>query len=187
MASTAPGLFPPDGFRYLDDLISIDEERALVEEIQKQPLKEFEFHGYTGKRRINSFGWKYDFAGAKLLEAPPIPAFLVSVRDTAANFAGIPAASLVQALVTEYSPGTTIGWHRDKAVFEHVVGISLVSECTFRFRKKAGPRWERYSFPLRPRSVYLLRDEIRNEWEHSIPAVSDARYSVTFRSLRRAN
>jgi alkylated DNA repair dioxygenase AlkB len=44
------------------------------------------------------------------------------------------------ALVIEYGSGAGIGWHRDKAVFGEVVGISLLSPCVFRMRRKEGER-----------------------------------------------
>lgn len=65
-----------------------------------------------------------------------------------------------------------------------VVGVSLLSPCTFRLRRKTGSTWERYSQIVEPRSVYLLRGAARTEWEHSISAVDELRYSITFRSLR---
>jgi alkylated DNA repair dioxygenase AlkB len=34
------------------------------------------------------------------------------------------------------------------------------------------------------RSVYLMRGPSRDEWKHSIPAVDELRYSITFRSMR---
>ncbi len=88
------------------------------------------------------------------------------------------------ALITEYGPGAAIGWHRDKGVFSDVIGVSLLSPCTFRLRRRVGSSWERYSLIAEPRSAYLLRGEARTAWEHSIPAVETLRYSVTFRSLR---
>jgi alkylated DNA repair dioxygenase AlkB len=88
--------------------------------------------------------------------------------------------------VTEYAAGAAIGWHRDKAVFGDVVGVSLLAPCVFRLRRPAGARWERASLTAEPRSAYLLRGPARTEWEHSIPAVPALRYSVTFRSLRAA-
>ena len=88
--------------------------------------------------------------------------------------------------MTEYGAGAAIGWHRDRGVFGDVIGISLLSPCVFRFRRKAGLRWERYSLIAEPRSAYLLRGASRTAWEHSIPAVAALRYSVTFRSLARA-
>jgi alkylated DNA repair dioxygenase AlkB len=175
---------PPEGFRYQADVLVLEEEQALVEQISKLPLKEFEFHGYVGKRRTMSFGWHYDFGDSKLKQTEPMPAFLLSVRERAAMFAGLSVDDLSHALVTEYGPGTAIGWHRDKGVFGEVLGVSLISPCNFRFRRKSGSTWDRYSLTVEPRSVYLLRGESRTVWEHSIPGVDALRYSITFRSLR---
>lgn len=175
---------PPEGFRYEADVLPREEERELVDRIQELPLKEFEFHGYVGKRRTLSYGWHYDFSEARLKATDEIPTFLHKLREHAAMFADLTAEDLPHALVTEYSPGTTIGWHRDKGVFGDVVGISLLSPCIFRLRRKAASAWERYSLTVEPRSAYLLRGASRTEWEHSIPAVDALRYSITFRSLR---
>ena len=175
---------PPEGFKYKRGIVSPDEEAELIRHIEKLPLKEFEFHGYYGKRRTISFGWHYDFAGASLDETEAIPDFLALLRVRAAEFAQLNASDLPHVLVTEYSTGAPIGWHRDKAVFDEVVGISLLSRCTFRFRKKTDTVWERHTVLLEPRSVYLLTGSARSEWEHSIPPVDELRYSITFRRLK---
>jgi alkylated DNA repair dioxygenase AlkB len=94
------------------------------------------------------------------------------------------ATRLQHVLVTEYGAGAAIGWHRDKAVFGEVVGISLLSPCTFRLRRAVADGWERVSIEAEPRSAYLLGGVSRTEWEHSIPAVDALRYSITFRNLR---
>jgi alkylated DNA repair dioxygenase AlkB len=177
---------PPEGFRYEAEVLPAGEEQALVEQIKELPLKEFEFHGYTGKRRVISYGWHYDFAERSLQPVDEMPAFLHVARERAAAFAGLTPRDLPHALVTEYSPGTAIGWHRDKGVFEDVIGISLLAPCNFRFRRQAGAGWERYSLTVEPRSAYLLRGPSRTDWEHSIPGVEALRYSITFRSLRAA-
>jgi alkylated DNA repair dioxygenase AlkB len=177
--------FPPEGFRYEAEMLPADDEQALIERIAELPLKEFEFRGYTGKRRTVSFGWHYDFGSYELKQAEPMPSFLSQVRERAAAFAELPVNALAHALVTEYSPGTPIGWHRDRPVFNDVIGISLGSPCVFRFRRQTERSWERYSLELRPRSAYILRGEARSVWEHSIPAVKELRYSVTFRSLKQ--
>src|SRR5215468_10053312 len=146
----------PEGFRYEPKLLDEAEERTLVAEIERLPLREFEFHGFSGKRRVVLFGWQYSFSDAKLRKAELIPQFLLPIREQAARFAGFDAHTLEHVLVTEYSPGAAIGWHKDKAIFEEVIGISLLSACTFRFRKRAGTDWQRASLRLRPRSAYLL-------------------------------
>jgi alkylated DNA repair dioxygenase AlkB len=173
----------PEGFVYRSDVVSVLEERLLLERIGQLPLKEFEFHGYTAKRRTISFGRHYDFARSSLDQADDIPAWLLPLREIAADVAGVAADQLPHVLILEYSAGATIGWHRDKAVFGDVIGISLLSPCRFRLRRKAGSRWERASLILEPGSAYLLRGPSRTEWEHSIPAVDALRYSITFRSL----
>jgi alkylated DNA repair dioxygenase AlkB len=174
----------PDGFRYQADVVARADEAALVEQVRTLPFREFEFHGYTGKRRVVSFGWRYDFSDESLHEGAPIPPFLLALRETAARFAGMNAARLQQVLVTEYGAGAAIGWHRDKAVFGEVVGVSLLAPCVFRLRRKVGPAWERVSLVAEPRSAYLLSGASRSEWEHSIPPVDALRYSITFRNLK---
>jgi alkylated DNA repair dioxygenase AlkB len=174
----------PEGFRYEPKLIGKDDERTLLLRVRELPFKEFEFHGYTGKRRVVSFGWKYDFTHQTLQQSDDLPDFLASLREVAAAFAGVQPHTLQQVLVTEYDSGAGIGWHRDKAVFGAVIGISLLSACTFRLRRKAGSTWERFSITADPRSAYLLRGPARTEWEHSIPPVDALRYSITFRNFR---
>jgi alkylated DNA repair dioxygenase AlkB len=175
---------PPEGFVYRKNFITPEQETALAREIARLPLKEFEFHGYLGKRRVVSFGRHYNFANASLSRVETIPEFLLPLRESAAAFAGIRPDDLPHVLVTEYSPGTPIGWHRDKAVFEDVVGISLLLPCNFRLRRKTPERWERFTLSLLPRSIYHLRGPVRDLWELSIPAVEALRYSITFRSIK---
>jgi alkylated DNA repair dioxygenase AlkB len=179
-----PGPALPDGFKYAPDLLGAADEAALLAHVRELPFRDFEFHGYTGRRRVVSFGWHYDFAERRLRKADDIPAFLLALREPAAAFAGLAPAALQHVLVTEYAPGAGIGWHRDKAVFGEVVGISLLSPCVFRLRRAAGEGWERVNVPAEPRSAYLLSGPSRTEWEHSVPPVGALRYSVTFRNLR---
>jgi alkylated DNA repair dioxygenase AlkB len=173
----------PEGFQHISDLLTVEEERALVGSMSGLPFREFEFRGYVGRRRVVSYGWRYDFNTMAVEEAEPIPPMLLSVREMATRFAGLQPDAFPHVLLTEYGPGASIGWHKDKAVFGNVVDVSLNSPCTFRFRRKVGSRWQRASLTLEPRSAYLLRGPSRTEWEHSIPAVESLRYSITFRTL----
>jgi alkylated DNA repair dioxygenase AlkB len=175
----------PEGFKYQADILSSEDEQLLLDHMRQLPFKEFQFQGFVGKRRVVSYGWQYDFNERALRQAEDIPPFLLPLREAAADFAGIAPEQLAQVLLTEYDAGASIGWHRDKKMFGDVIGISLLSACRFRFRRKAGSTWERASLVAEPRSAYLLRGPSRTEWEHSIPAVDTLRYSITFRTLRQ--
>jgi alkylated DNA repair dioxygenase AlkB len=174
----------PEGLRYQPALISRGDERTLLERVRELPFREFEFHGYLGKRRVVSFGWKYDYSSQRLQKTEEIPEYLLSLRSLAALFANLEAEAFQQILVTEYADGAGIGWHRDKAVFGQVVGISLLAPCTLRFRRKVNGTWERANLRAEPRSAYHMMGPARSDWEHSISRVDTLRYSITFRSMR---
>ena len=183
----------PEGMSYRAQLISEVDEKALLDHVRQLPFKEFEFHGFKGKRRTVSFGWQYEFSGrGKLQKASDIPQFILPLRAVVAEFAQIDPADLQHVLVIEYGPGAGIGWHRDKAVFGDVIGVSLLSPCVIRFRQKVvaaaasgenRTTWQRVKLLAEPRSAYHLTGPARHEWQHSIPGVEELRYSITFRSL----
>jgi len=174
----------PEGFRLEDHFLSVPDEATLLERIRGLEFREMRMRGVTAKRRVIQYGRHYSFETFKLTEAPPLPDFLVPVRDRAAAFVGVPATELIEALLMEYSPGAAIGWHRDAPGFGVVVGISLLAPCRFRFRRGETRAWETAEVSLAPRSIYVLTGAARSEWQHSIPAVTSLRYSVTFRTLR---
>jgi alkylated DNA repair dioxygenase AlkB len=177
-APTIPGL------DRAEDIVTPAEEAALMTAIDACPLAPFRFQGWLGKRLTHSFGWRYDFDDASFRESAPIPEWLLPLRDRAAGFAGLLPGDLVQALLIRYDPGAGIGWHRDRPVFEHVVGISLGAPATLRLRRRREDRgFDRAAVPLAPRSAYRLSGEARHAWEHSIAPMEATRWSVTFRSL----
>lgn len=174
----------PRGLTYQPDLITPAEQDALVSRIRELPFREFQFHQFLAKRRTVSFGWHYDYSGARLQKADPIPEFLLPLRALAAQVAKVDSESFQHVLVTEYAAGTGIGWHRDKAVFGEVVGVSLLTPCVLRFRRKEDGNWQRANVPVEPRSAYHLSGPARTVWEHSILRVDELRYAITFRNLR---
>jgi alkylated DNA repair dioxygenase AlkB len=174
----------PEGFAYRAALVSPEEEAELLEHFRELDFREYEFHGYLGKRRVVSFGLHYDVNESKVRSTADIPGFLLPLRQKAADFAGLAPSELQQALVTEYTLGAAIGWHRDRPAYRDVIGVSFYSSCRFRLRRKRGNDWQRAFLLVEPRSVYLLRGPARTEWQHSIPPAERLRYSVTFRSMR---
>ncbi|PVM88615.1 alpha-ketoglutarate-dependent dioxygenase AlkB [Caulobacter endophyticus] len=175
----------PEGFRYQPELIDAAEERDLVASFQDLPFKAYEHLGYFGNRRIAGFGWRQEESGRMVETGEPIPDLLLPLLDKVAAFTGLAQASFRHALVTEYSPGAGIGWHRDRPPAEAIAGVSLLSPCQFRLRRKAADRWDRASIIAAPRSAYLMAGPARSDWQHSIPALEALRYSVTFRTVRR--
>jgi alkylated DNA repair dioxygenase AlkB len=178
----APGL--PEGFAYRPEFLSPDEEARLASWMAALPFQPFQFHGYEGKRRVISFGWQYDFTRSHLTKAENMPAELAAVRAGAAAVAGVEPRDRQQCRLIEYLPGAPIGWHRDRPVFETVLGISLLAPCAFRLRRRVAEGFERAAVELAPRSIYRLSGVVRSQWEHSIPPVKQRRYSITFRNFR---
>ena len=173
----------PEGMKYQADFFHAEEERVLLYDAERLPFKEFEFRGFTGKRRTVSFGWRYDFKSGGLTKTDDMPGFLIGLRARAEAFAENPPGGFQQVLVTEYPPGAGIGWHKDRSVFEKIVGVSLGSPAILRFRQRDGSSFKRFSLPVEPRSAYLLSGKARHEWEHRIVPGEELRFSITFRTL----
>jgi alkylated DNA repair dioxygenase AlkB len=172
----------PEGLQYAAEFISPAVERELIGHIAALPLQPFQFGAYEGKRRVASFGFRYDYTLHRLQAAEPIPPWLTALIAQVEAFGG-PATNVAQILCTEYEVGVGIGWHRDKPQFDRVFGLSLGSPCKFRFRRKRGESWQRYTLDAEPRSLYLMSGESRRIWEHSIPGVEALRYSITLRTM----
>ena len=171
------------GLEYLPDFIRREEGRALIERLQSLELAPFRFHGWTGNRKTVSFGWRYDFDDASFRRTEPIPAWLEPLRRKAAALAGVAPGEIAHALIARYDPGAGIGWHKDRSVFDRVVGVSLGAPATLRFRQRGASGFRRFSLPVEPGSAYLLCGEARYDWEHSITPGDRLRFSVTFRTL----
>lgn len=177
----------PDGFRYAEDFIAPEVEAALLDEISRLPLLEASYRQWTAKRRIISYGGRYDFTHRQLDPAEPLPPFLVALREAMAQWAGLPAGDFGQATIAEYRPGTQLGWHRDVPDFEVVAGVSLAGTARMRFRPyppEPGIARATCAIDLAPRSAYIIRDAVRWQWQHAISPTREQRYSITFRTLR---
>jgi len=172
----------PQGLGHVETFISPEVERELIGHVSALPLQPFQFGVFEGKRRVASFGFRYDYTLQRLQPAEPIPARLEPLIEQVEEYGG-PGTQIAQVLCTEYDVGVGIGWHRDKPHFERIFGLSLGSSCKFRFRRKVDDRWQRYTLEAAPRSLYLMSGESRRIWEHSIPAVEAPRYSITFRTM----
>jgi alkylated DNA repair dioxygenase AlkB len=167
-----------------EEFVTAAEEAELLARLEAAELTPFQFQGFEGKRLTRSYGWRYDFSDRSFTRAEPLPEWLLPLRDRAAAFTGVAADEFNHALLIRYDPGAGIGWHKDRPVFEQVVGISLGAPTNMTFRKRAvGRTFRRIKVFLPPRSAYLLSGEVRHEWEHGIAAHDALRFSITFRSL----
>ena len=171
------------GLAYREEVVSAAQEEALVENLVAADLSPFRFHGWLGNRKTQTFGWRYDFEDASFTPAVPFPGWLHPLRETAAAWAGLRPDEFVHVLLARYDPGAGIGWHRDRDVFETVVGFSLLTPATLRFRRRRPGGFDRARLEVAPRSAYLLSGESRWDWEHSIVPGDELRFSITFRAL----
>jgi DNA oxidative demethylase len=176
----------PPGLIFLPDFLTPVEENDLLSFILQLNFGTLQMYRVTAKRRIKQFGWHYAFESYELTPADPIPTNFASIAERSAGLAGIQAHEWAEALVTEYPPGSGIGWHRDAPPFGIVAGISLQGSCRMRFQTGTGPTRVTSAIELPPRSIYLLTGEVRIKWQHMIPPTREHRYSITFRTLRKA-
>jgi alkylated DNA repair dioxygenase AlkB len=178
----------PEGFVYQANFLGADEEAELLQVIQTLPLAEAQYREWQARRRIVSYGGRYDFTHRELNEAPPVPEFLHPLRDRLADWAAVPVRTIHHAVIAEYRPGTQLGWHRDVPDFERIMGISLAGRARMRLRPyppKPGARAATV-IELAPRSAYSFSGPARWGWQHAISPTKELRYSITFRTLRNA-
>lgn len=177
----------PPGMRFEPDWLGAADEAVLLEAIRALDLRDARYKQYTARRRVASFGGRFDYDHNRLLPAPPIPPDFEPLRTRVAQWLGIAPSLFSQMLVAEYAPGTPLGWHRDVPDFESIVGVSLLGEGEMRLRpyppspgRSSGTR----SLLLPPRSVYVLEGPARWRWQHSIVPTKVLRYSISLRTAR---
>lgn len=187
-------LFPiepnyPAGFTYTPDFISLAEEQQLLSVVAKMELHVFRFQGYEAKRKVASFGQDWSFEHQRLSNGKQIPKeFQWLIDKVAIQVHLLSSQDFAELLVTEYPAGSLINWHRDAPPFDLIAGISLQEDCIFRLRPYDKSKQEKgavITFPVRSRSLYVMRGPARTDWQHSITPVTKTRYSITLRTLRK--
>jgi alkylated DNA repair dioxygenase AlkB len=173
------------GLSYLPDYVSQAEQAQLVEAMDSRPWDT------RWDRRRQPYGVEYGRGDGN---PPPIPDWGMALAERMYR-EGISERPFDHLLVNEYLPGQGIAFHGDYAPFDRtVVSLSLLSPCVMDFRQADTGRRE--SLLLEPRSLLILSDEARYEWQHGIarrktdrwkgmPLIRERRLSVTFRLLRR--
>lgn len=146
------------GLRYVADYVSETVERELVAAIDGMPWNT------EWKRRRQPYGDGYGNIG----NAPPLPAWAERLGERML-VEGITSNAFDQMLVNEYEPGQGISLHRDYEPYGRtVVSLSLLSHCVMDFHHVASG--QKACLLLEPRSLLVLSDEARYDWEHGIAA-----------------
>jgi alkylated DNA repair protein (DNA oxidative demethylase) len=187
-ASYQQALFPlegaPNGLLFEPEIMTEVEEIAFLDVIKTLPFGTFRMHGVDAKRRVVRFGVHYVAGSAAMTPTSSFPLSLEPLRARAAAVAGVPTRALSESLVTEYTQGAGIGWHCDSPPFGIVTGISFGADCRMRFQRGEGQSRQTWTLELPPRSLYVMSGAAREDWQHSIPPVKEARWSITFRTLK---
>ncbi|MBX4192219.1 alpha-ketoglutarate-dependent dioxygenase AlkB [Candidatus Parcubacteria bacterium] len=180
-AAEQPKLFDlgqqlPNGLIYRPDFIIPEEEETILTYIHNLPLETMIYKDkYESKRRH----YEFDF---------PFPRFLHGVQEKIAKWLQIKPEQVAEALLNEYTTGSAIGWHVDRENYEKIIGLSLTGWCKIRFRPLKNFRERKdpkdvVSVELEPRSAYIMQNDVRWKWQHSVAPVPSLRYSITFRTL----
>jgi alkylated DNA repair dioxygenase AlkB len=172
------------GLRYELELVPPTMERELLDVFEELDWQPIVIRGQAAKRTARHYGLDYDYEARTPMAGEPVPEWLEPARSLAAEFAGFQPEDLAEILVQRYPAGSTIGWHRDAPAFETVIGLSLGGFSRMRFQRGKADAREVFEIGLEPRSGYVLADEVRWKWQHSIPPTKEERYSITFRTLR---
>lgn len=155
------------GFQYIPNYITEFQHDWLLDRIDKQEWGSF------GKRRVQHYGFKYDYKTGKLKHDPDmsdLPEWLKRLSHKLYKDGHIPEVPN-QVLVNEYQPGQGIGGHIDREPWfkDTIISLSLGSSCIMEFtnqydRTKKVPVW------LAGRSIAVLKEAARYTWLHGIPA-----------------
>ena len=171
---------------YREAFLSADEERQLLSVLSSMEFRAVVMRGQAARRTVRHFGLDYDYESGDLVPADPLPAPMLWLRERCAALMEREPGDLVQILASRYPPGAGIGWHRDAPMFgSRIAGVSLLAPCRMRFQRTVKGVRSVAELELAPRSAYLLTGKARWSWQHSIPATTALRYSVTFRTLKR--
>ena len=101
----------PEGFHYLPDFLSVEEERGILDRINTLAFGTVEMHGRVAKRRVVHFEWRYGYASWNMTLGETIPDW--PLRKRAAGLMEEPAEKIEEILLRHYPPEAGIGWHRE--------------------------------------------------------------------------
>ena len=154
---------PVPGLLLYPDFISESMETELIQEIDRQTwVVDYD-------RRLQYYGYRNELEKPYNLIPFPVPMPLL-IHQLSENLVEqkIVAIPPDQVIINEYSPGEGLRPHKDRNYFENqICGVNLGSGCIMRFIKISGGDVVDVEVPRR--SVYVMQDDARYKWNHSIP------------------
>lgn len=155
-----------EGLKYVPDFISIEEEKALIARINSE--------NWLGdlKRRVQHYGWKYDYKARKLdysMYLGLLPNWIQLLAERLVS-SGIMTEVADQVIINEYKPGQGIANHVDcePCFGDTVISISIAAPCIMNFINLKTK--EKMEALLEPRSAVAIQGAARYKWSHGIPA-----------------
>lgn len=182
METTVPGLL------FYPDFISESMEAELINEIDSQTwVVDYD-------RRLQYYGYRNELETPyNLIQFPvAMPPLIYNLSKDLVE-QQIVSVQPDQVIVNEYAPGEGLRPHKDRNYFENqICGVNLGSGCIMRFIKIAGGDVVDVEMPRR--SVYVMQDDARYKWNHSVPARKkdtidgnlkhrERRLSITYRKV----
>lgn len=183
--ATPENPIPIPGLEIILEWISPEEEMEILNEIYH---REWYQDGVIKNRRVQHYGFEFDYSTNSIgKELAPIPDFLK-------RYSG----DCDQITINEYPPGVGIAPHVDThSAFENgIFSLSLGSNSVMIFsRKNELDEKKKIQFAIPRRSLLIMKDEARFNWNHQIPARKydkisgkvqkrGIRVSLTFRKVR---
>ena len=173
----------PEGFTYIADFLTPEEQAALLRQVRALEFVHDRFRGVRLKRGYAQFGWAYVSNGRILKPAPPLPEYLIALADKARRHLPDGSDPFDQCIVTEYPEGAGIGWHTDAPRFgDCIIAVSLAAQAILQFRRN-GTEPVGCEVVAAPGSLYVMCGPARWDWQHQVAPVASVRYSLTFRHV----
>lgn len=173
------------GFKYIEDYIDESVHDQLLKQIDEESWLE------DLKRRVQHYGFKYDYKARKVnydMHIGILPDWLQNLGQRLHEDGHMPVIP-DQVIVNEYKPGQGISSHIDcEPCFENmIVSLSLGSRCVMDFTHKLD-KTKKIPVWLAPRSIIVLKGESRYKWLHGIaPRKSDQWAGQTYERKRRVS
>ena len=182
METTVPGLL------LYHDFVSKSMEEELINEIDSQTWV------VDYNRRLQYYGYRNELEAPYGLIRFPVsmPPLIYKLSQNIVEQKIVPIQP-DQVIINEYAPGEGLRPHKDRNYFENqICGVNLGSGCIMRFIKISGGDVADVEIPRR--SVYVMQDEARYKWNHSIPSRKkdtvdgavkhrERRLSITYRKV----